>query len=61
MRIPIQAQEDGCGYFEDRRPASNIDPYLVTAALVDICVLESRHLDELNDMYERSKKMEITQ
>jgi glutamine synthetase len=30
IRIPAQAQVDGCGYFEDRRPASNCDPYLVS-------------------------------
>ena len=26
IRIPRTAEKDGCGYFEDRRPASNIDP-----------------------------------
>jgi glutamine synthetase len=25
--------KDGCGYFEDRRPASNMDPYKVTAII----------------------------
>lgn len=30
IRIPAQAQVEGCGYFEDRRPASNCDPYLVS-------------------------------
>ncbi len=25
------AEAEGKGYFEDRRPASNMDPYLVTA------------------------------
>jgi glutamine synthetase len=29
IRIPLQAKIDGKGYFEDRRPASNCDPYLV--------------------------------
>lgn len=27
VRIPIQVRDAGCGYFEDRRPASNIDYY----------------------------------
>ncbi len=27
VRIPVQVVKDGCGYFEDRRPASNMDPY----------------------------------
>ena len=26
IRIPRTAEKDGCGYFEDRRPASNMDP-----------------------------------
>ena len=30
IRIPAQSQVDECGYFEDRRPASNCDPYLVS-------------------------------
>ncbi len=28
IRIPNATAENKCGYFEDRRPASNIDPYL---------------------------------
>lgn len=33
IRIPNQVAKDQCGYFEDRRPASDADPYLVTARL----------------------------
>jgi glutamine synthetase len=33
IRIPNQVVKDGCGYFEDRRPAANIDPYEATSAL----------------------------
>jgi len=40
IRIPSQAAKDGCGYFEDRRPASNIDPYVVTAKLFQTTVLD---------------------
>jgi glutamine synthetase len=29
VRIPLNVVNDKCGYLEDRRPASNIDPYLV--------------------------------
>jgi glutamine synthetase len=39
IRIPRTTKFDGKGYFEDRRPASNMDPYLVTAKLVTTCVL----------------------
>lgn len=33
IRIPVHAQDEGCGYFEDRRPSSSADPYIVTAIL----------------------------
>uniref|UniRef100_A0A1I8FLS9 glutamine synthetase n=1 Tax=Macrostomum lignano TaxID=282301 RepID=A0A1I8FLS9_9PLAT len=29
IRIPRQCSDEGCGYIEDRRPASNCDPYSV--------------------------------
>jgi len=34
VRVGRDVQEAGCGYFEDRRPASNCDPYLVSSLLV---------------------------
>ena len=34
VRIPRDTQNNGCGYFEDRRPSSNMDPYLVTSSIV---------------------------
>ncbi|CAJ0574698.1 unnamed protein product, partial [Mesorhabditis spiculigera] len=40
VRIPKQVFDDQCGYFEDRRPSSNCDPYNVTAALVKTCCLK---------------------
>lgn len=39
IRIPNQVVKDKCGYFEDRRPAANIDPYLVTAKIFQTCCL----------------------
>lgn len=33
IRIPRQTAADGKGYIEDRRPASNIDPYVVTSLI----------------------------
>ncbi|HUP44616.1 MAG TPA: glutamine synthetase GlnII [Thermoanaerobaculia bacterium] len=35
VRIPMLTQEHGKGYFEDRRPAANMDPYEVCAVLVE--------------------------
>ena len=39
VRIPTQTAIDGYGYFEDRRPASNIDPYRATSILFKTCCL----------------------
>jgi glutamine synthetase len=38
IRIGNQTVREAKGYFEDRRPAANMDPYLVTAKLYDTCV-----------------------
>ncbi|CAE7281802.1 unnamed protein product, partial [Symbiodinium sp. KB8] len=40
VRIPRTTEADDCGYFEDRRPASNMDPYVVTAK-----IFQTTHLD----------------
>lgn len=32
IRIPRHVGAQGCGYLEDRRPASNVDPYRVTVS-----------------------------
>ena len=34
------------GYFEDRRPSSNCDPYLVTAVLFQTCCLNVEELSK---------------
>ena len=39
IRIPTVVLQEKRGYFEDRRPASNADPYRVTSALVETCCL----------------------
>jgi len=38
IRIPRQTEKDKCGYFEDRRPAANMDPYAVTGKIMATCV-----------------------
>jgi len=40
VRIPRSAEADKKGYFEDRRPASNMDPYVVTSKLFKTTVLD---------------------
>jgi glutamine synthetase len=39
IRIPRQVHINKKGYFEDRRPASNADPYLITGKIVKTVVL----------------------
>jgi glutamine synthetase len=34
VRINNRTKSNGFGYFEDRRPAANMDPYLVTSAIM---------------------------
>ncbi|MBX2803047.1 MAG: glutamine synthetase beta-grasp domain-containing protein [Myxococcales bacterium] len=35
VRIPPSTVAEGCGYFEDRRPCANVDPYVVTRLLIE--------------------------
>jgi len=38
IRIPRDTAADGFGFLEDRRPASNVDPYVSTAMVFETCV-----------------------
>uniref|UniRef100_A0AC34GPZ1 Glutamine synthetase n=1 Tax=Panagrolaimus sp. ES5 TaxID=591445 RepID=A0AC34GPZ1_9BILA len=40
VRIPHHVETAGHGYFEDRRPPSNCDPYVVTKAIASALLLE---------------------
>lgn len=40
IRIPINVHQQGYGYLEDRRPASNLDPYLVCAKILETLFIE---------------------
>lgn len=35
IRIPLHVLKDGKGYFEDRRPCANVDPYVVIRLLTE--------------------------
>ena len=39
IRIPTTTEKENKGYLEDRRPSSNMDPYLVTSKLFETTVL----------------------
>jgi len=56
FRIPTQVMKDnGKGYVEDRRPASNIDPYIVSGIIFDTSVLdeEKSHSAEMVEHYKK--------
>ena len=38
IRIGNETMKNGYGYFEDRRPASNMNPYLVCSLILKTCV-----------------------
>jgi glutamine synthetase len=39
IRVGRDTEKDGKGYFEDRRPASNMDPYTVTSMIAETTLL----------------------
>ncbi|CAI0415514.1 unnamed protein product [Linum tenue] len=39
VRIGRDTEKQGKGYFEDRRPASNMDPYVVTSMIAETTIL----------------------
>lgn len=52
VRIPTQTVADnGKGYIEDRRPASNMDPYIVTAMVLDTCCLKDSLSEDVVKQY----------
>ena len=48
IRIPAQSMLDGKGYFEDRRPASNCDPYSVALRMLQTVYNEVAEPAEIN-------------
>jgi len=51
IRIPVGTTRAKKGYYEDRRPGSNIDPYLVCGILVDTTLLNGAHIKEIVESY----------
>ncbi|KAH7135034.1 glutamine synthetase [Dendryphion nanum] len=56
VRIPRSVAQEGKGYFEDRRPASNGDPYQITGIMVEtLCgkvegIDVSKHVTETDEV-----------
>jgi glutamine synthetase len=62
FRIPTQvAHDNGKGYIEDRRPASNIDPYIVSSMLVNTGVLETDESENLIKQFQLWKSWRETE
>jgi glutamine synthetase len=55
-RIPTTTAADKKGYVEDRRPASDIDPYVVTAMIADSTLLDESLAGPLLEAYRKWKK-----
>jgi glutamine synthetase len=51
VRIPRTTENGGKGYYEDRRPAANIDPYVVSAALFSATCMDGFGLQDLEEHY----------
>ncbi|KAI9750207.1 MAG: glutamate--ammonia ligase [Lichina confinis] len=60
VRIPRSVAKEGRGYFEDRRPASNADPYQITGIIVETIYggLEAENFDteKANKEFDEAKK-----
>lgn len=39
IRVGNETNINGCGYFEDRRPAANMEPYTVTSLIFERCCI----------------------
>jgi glutamine synthetase len=53
VRIPRTTEKDNKGYYEDRRPAGDIDPYIVSSSMFSITCLANKGLDDLVAHYSK--------
>jgi glutamine synthetase len=56
VRIPTCTAAEKKGYIEDRRPASDMDPYVVCAAIIDTTLLQDSLIQPLVEHYDAWKK-----
>lgn len=57
VRISTNVNKKGYGYLEDRRPGSNMDPYIVSALLLDIAQNNGKHVNYIKECYELALKL----
>lgn len=53
VRIPQSTKDEGRGYYEDRRPAANLDPYVVSGMIFSATCLGGSHVSEFASQYDR--------
>ncbi len=53
VRIPKSTEQIGRGYYEDRRPSSNCDPYIVSAIIFSVTCLDGKIVEEIKEVYNR--------
>ena len=53
VRIPTSTAAEKKGYIEDRRPASDMDPYVVCGAIIDTTLLEESLIAPLQQHYQK--------
>ena len=52
IRIPSTTNIEGKGYLEDRRPASNVDPYVVASVICSTTILKGEYKEDLITHYQ---------
>ena len=61
LRISPSAKIEDKGFIEDRRPASNMDPYVVSALLMDTIFLDGKLAPDMLEHYDKWSKWESKQ
>jgi len=56
VRIPQTTKDSGKGYYEDRRPAANLDPYVVCGLIFSATCLGGVHVDDYVNQYAAFKE-----
>ena len=57
IRIPYSTEKGETGYFEDRRPAGNMDPYLTCARIADSLLLDGKNIPLFNTAIESFRRL----
>jgi glutamine synthetase len=56
VRIPTSTAAEKKGYVEDRRPASDMDPYVVCAAIIDTTLIQESLIAPMQEHYLKWRK-----